>query len=218
MRLLIIFIVVAVLLVVPFILFGETFDAWLAGDAALEWLESHGAWAWAMAVALLLGDLVLPVPASAVMAALGIIYGPVIGGLVGAAGSFIAGFTGYAACRIAGRSAALKLAGEKDLARGEKFFARSGGWAIVLSRWLPLMPEVVACLAGLARMPAGRFTVALACGCLPVAITFATLGFAGADRPVLALVLCAVIPVALWAVAGRLVTHVGRGDQHTKPG
>jgi uncharacterized membrane protein YdjX (TVP38/TMEM64 family) len=66
-------------------------------------------------------------------------------------------------------------------------------------------------------MPAGRFILALACGCLPVAFTFAALGFAGTDRPALALVLCAVIPVALWAVVGRFVTYGDRGDQPGKP-
>ena len=129
MRIWIVFLGFAVLFAVPFVLFGDSFDQWLAGDAAVEWLRSHGSWAWAAAILLLVGDLVLPVPATAVMAALGILYGPVLGGLAGAAGSILSGVLAYAACRAAGRSAALKLAGAEGLERGERFFARAGGWA-----------------------------------------------------------------------------------------
>ncbi|MHC4943007.1 MAG: TVP38/TMEM64 family protein [Planctomycetota bacterium] len=200
MRIFLVFIGLALFFAIPFILFGDHFDAWLEGEGALEWLRTFEAWAWAMAVALLVADLILPVPATAVMAGLGILYGPVVGGLIGAIGSVLSGVTAYAACRAMGRGAALALAGEKDLARAEGFFARSGGWAVVFSRWMPLMPEVIACMAGLARMPAGSFLAALCCGSPPMAFTFALIGHTGADNPLLALGASAIIPLLLWAV------------------
>ncbi len=125
---------------------------------------------------LLVSDLVLPVPATGVMAALGVLYGPVRGGLIGAVGSILSGSIAYGLCRLLGRRAAVKLAGEKDLARAEGFFDSAGGWAVALSRWLPVLPEAVACLAGLARMRALSFFIALACGSIPMAFAFAALG------------------------------------------
>ncbi len=215
MRLLLIFIPLGLLFAIPFVLFGEAWDEWLAGDGAVAWLDGWGHWAWAMALLLLMGDLVLPVPATAVLTALGILYGPVAGGFIGTAGSCLAGLSGYAACRLFGRRAALFITGARDMARSENFFERSGGWAVVLSRWLPLLPEVVACLAGLSRMPAGRFCVALVCGTLPMAFVFALVGHLGAERPVLAIATSALLPLLLWPVARRIIFV--RGTRTEKP-
>jgi uncharacterized membrane protein YdjX (TVP38/TMEM64 family) len=205
MRLLLIFVGLAGLLAIPFVIWGDAFDAALSGPEAEAWLARYGDWAWAAAVGLLIADLVLPVPATAVMAALGIVYGPVVGGLIGAAGSFLSGTVAYSACRLIGPRAAERLVGVVGLRRGERWFDRTGGWAVAASRWLPLLPEVVTCLAGLARMPVRRFFVALACGCLPMALTFATVGYTGTDRPVLALALSAALPILLWPVADRVI-------------
>ena len=72
---------------------------------------------------------------------------------------------------------------------------------MALSRWLPLFPEVVACMAGLSRMPPVSFFVALVCGSLPLAFTFAAVGARGVDSPALALSLSALLPIVLWPLA-----------------
>ena len=55
-------------------------------NEVMRMLQHHGRWAWAPAVALLWADVVLPIPQTAVIAVLGLIYGPLIGGLVGSFG------------------------------------------------------------------------------------------------------------------------------------
>jgi uncharacterized membrane protein YdjX (TVP38/TMEM64 family) len=147
---------------------------------------------------LLLADLVLPIPATAVMSALGFIYGPLLGGLVGSAGSILAGALGYGLCRAAGPRAARRLLGEHGLEQGRRLASGTGLWLVVLSRWLPVFPEVVACMAGLTRMPAPTFLAALACGSIPLSFAFAAVGHAGLDHPGLALALSAIAPPALW--------------------
>jgi len=169
-------------------------------DAA-EWERRFGAWAWVVALLLLMADLVLPIPATAVMTALGILYGPWLGGLLAAAGSFLAGSIGYLVCRNFGRPAALKILGPKDLENGETLFATFGGWFVALSRWLPVFPEVVACMAGLTRMPKAAFFTALACGSIPFGFAFAALGHAGVDRPLMAIGFSILIPPLFWAAA-----------------
>lgn len=198
MRLLWIFIGLAVLVLIPFLIWGEGFERVFSQAGTVAWLRDYGAWAWAAGVVLLMSDLILPVPATAVMAALGYIYGPLAGGLVAALGSMAAGGLGYGLCRLLGRNAARRILGERDLARGERLFARVGGWLVVLSRWLPVFPEVIACMAGLTRMPARIFVVALACGSLPLGFAFAAIGHAGVERPALAIGLSAVLPPILW--------------------
>ena len=198
MRLVWIFLGLAVLVLIPFLIWGEGFERAFTQTAAVEWLRGYGAWAWAAGIALLSLDLMLPIPATAVMAALGFIYGPLAGGAIGAAGAFLSGSIGYGLCRLFGRGAALRILGEKDLERGERLFREVGGWLVVLSRWLPIFPEVIACMAGLARMPARAFFTALACGSLPLAFVFAAVGHAGVERPLLAIGLSALLPPVLW--------------------
>jgi hypothetical protein len=65
-----------------------------ANDAILM-LRKYDASAWAIGIALIWGDLVLPVPQTVVIAALGIIYGTVLGGLLGSVGLITGGLLGY---------------------------------------------------------------------------------------------------------------------------
>lgn len=186
----------------PFVLFGGQIDAAFAEGGTLAFLSSYGRYAWAIAVALLILDLILPIPTSAIMAALGMIYGPLLGGTIAALGSITAGLTGYGLCRALGRPMALWLSGEEGLRRGQEIFdGPFGGWLIVLSRWLPILPEVLACLAGVSRMRFPVFLAALVCGSLPLGYVYATIGALGADRPLLTLILSAALPLALWALA-----------------
>mgnify|MGYP006172600101 CR=1 FL=1 len=46
-------------------------------------LEQYGGWAWLVGIGLIVCDLVLPVPSTAVIAGLGMMYGPWLGGLIG---------------------------------------------------------------------------------------------------------------------------------------
>ena len=199
MRLLWLALLLAVVLAVPFLLFGEAFEAWFAGDAAILRLRDCGTWAWAAIVGLLAADLVLPLPGTAVMSAGGFIYGTLIGGIIAAGGSFLSGMIAYGLCRQFGHGIAERLAGKDDLARGEALFRARGAWLVALSRALPLLPEVIACLAGLTRMPLRLFVLSLASGCLPVGFIFAAIGAAGQARPGVALALSIAVPAVLYA-------------------
>jgi uncharacterized membrane protein YdjX (TVP38/TMEM64 family) len=201
-------------LMIPFLIWDELFTQMFSGEEMVAWLRARGSFGWAAGILLLVSDLLLPIPGTAVMAALGFVYGPLVGGFVSAAGSFLAGMLAYGLCRGLGHGVALKLAGPADLVKGERLFARSGGWIVALSRCLPLLPEVIACLAGLARMPLGKFAVALACGSVPVGFVFAGIGSLGEDRPGLAIGLSLALPPLLWLVAGRLMRHPSPGGEN----
>ncbi|MDQ3624150.1 MAG: VTT domain-containing protein [Verrucomicrobiota bacterium] len=200
MRLLWIALGLAVLLLVPFALWGENFTAWFTGDAVIQWIRGWGAWGWMAVIGLLISDLFVPLPATGVMAAAGYLYGAWIGGVISATGSFLSGMLAYALCWNYGRAAARYFAGEQDLARGEALFQRRGPWLVALSRALPLLPEVIACLAGVTRMPAGTFALSLACGSVPLGFAYAGIGAAGQQNPGLALALSILVPPLLWAL------------------
>ena len=210
MRLIGIFVGLGILFLIPFLIWGQALQ-WTP-EGAIEWLENYGRWAWAVALGLLAADLFLPLPATAIMAALGYVYGPVVGGLLGGIGSTASGCLAYGLCRALGRNAAIKLVGRDDLAKGEALFTRFGGWLVTLSRWLPLFPEVVACMAGLTRMPSHLFLIAMLCGSFPMAFTFAFVGHAGVSHPILAISLSAVVPPLLWLMIQRYLSRNSATD------
>lgn len=200
MRLFWFFLAVAVVVAIPFVLAGESFEKEFTYEGTQARLAVWGQrWGWLVAVLLLSADLVLPLPATAVMSGLGLVYGFWLGGAVAAAGSFISGALAFWLCRKWGMRVAGRLLGEKDLERGRRLFSgRAGGWLVVMSRWMPLLPEVVACMAGLTGMPVRRFLISLACGCVPMGFVFAAIGAAGMERPGLAILLSILIPGVLY--------------------
>lgn len=177
---------------------GDALDARFSGEEGLRRLRSYGDWAWLLAIALIVSDLVLPVPGTAVITGLGMLYGPWLGGLIGGVGSVLAGLVAYGGCRFFGARFVQLLVGEDELHRLDRFFDRRGAWAIAFSRWLPVLPEALCCLAGLSRMSFRVFLAALACGGLPMSFLFAYLGRTFEQQPLAGLIVSGLIPLLLW--------------------
>ena len=183
-----------------------------ANDAVLM-LRKYDAWAWAVGIALIWADLVLPVPQTVVIAALGIIYGTVLGGLLGSVGLITGGLFGYVLMLTSARRMVKRFVGPQSLNRMESLFERGGAWAIVLTRSLPYsIPEAMVFLAGLAGMPMGKFTAAVIVGSVPTAFAFAAIGAGWADQPILALVVSYVLPILLLPIALFLMRWVLHSD------
>jgi uncharacterized membrane protein YdjX (TVP38/TMEM64 family) len=172
-----------------------------ANDAVLI-LRKYESWAWAAGIVLIWADLVLPVPQTVVVAALGVVYGTVLGGLLGSIGQITGGLLGYVLMLTSARRMVKRFVGPQSLNRMETSFERSGAWAIVLTRSLPYsIPEAMVFLAGLAGMPTRKFTAALALGSVPTAFVFAAIGAGWDEQPILALMVSYVLPILLLPVA-----------------
>ena len=198
MRLLLIFVLLAMIVLIIFFIWGDSFSFMFTEEGVVAWLDNYGQWAWLVAILLLISDIFLPLPATIIMAGLGYIYGPVTGGLINAIGSFVSGMIGYWLCRWIGEKAAIQILGKKDYERGRNISNKVGGLVVALSRWLPVFPEVIACMAGLTRMKPSVFHVALACGSLPLGFTYAYIGHTGVESPILAMALSAGVPPLIW--------------------
>ena len=205
MRLALWFIGLAILVLGTWVIWGTGWDQQFTLTGSVAWLKSSGPWAWAAGIALLVGDLALPVPGTVVISALGYIYGTLVGGVIAAAGLMLAGVVGYGLGWLCGERFARRWLGERDYEKGRQLFASGGGWVVALSRALPILPEVISCTAGLVRMPFRRFSAALACGSVPMGFLFAAIGRAGHEAPSWALGLSLLVPGLLWLLAGRVV-------------
>ena len=171
-----------------------------AYDAVLV-LRKYESWAWALGIGLIWADLVLPIPQTALIAALGIIYGTLLGGLLGSLGLISGGLLGYGLMLTSARRFAQRFAAPRSLDKMQSLFDRGGAWAIVLTRSLPYsVPEAMVFLAGLAGMPMRKFAAALTIGSVPTAFAFAAIGAGWADQPIVALAVSYVLPILLLPV------------------
>jgi membrane protein DedA with SNARE-associated domain len=107
----------------------------------------------------------------------------------GAAGGIVGGMAGYAigargGMRLIARFGAKMHIDEEKLERARKFFARRGLAAVFLCRFIGFVRIFVPMVAGVARMPFGRFLAANVAGAIVSSACYAALGwFFGHDLP-----------------------------------
>ena len=94
LRILVTGLIATALMLAAFFVWGGYFEELLTGDPT----SAPGRWDWLFVVGLLTLDVVLPIPATAVLASLGMAYGPLLGGAIGTLGTFAAGTTGFLPC------------------------------------------------------------------------------------------------------------------------
>lgn len=151
-------------------------------------------------------DLFLPVPSSIVMAFSGKFLGPLLGGGVSFVAAMLSAMTGYFLCRYGGRKVYEKVAGKDESEdRIRRWFERRGVFAIVLSRPVPMLTEILSCLAGLSKMRFQTFWWAAFWGTLPVCFLYAYVGSRGEiDDPWPALLISLIVPALGWFFARRV--------------
>lgn len=160
-------------------------------------------------VALLVADLALPIPSSLVMTLAGRFLGTWGGFACNLIGSLGAALLGYGLCRKFGRGAFARLFGAEDTGQAEALFRTFGPWAIALSRPVPMLTEIVSCLAGLTAMALCPFVALTLLGTVPISLAYAWLGHAaegslGLQWPLLiAFILPGVGLLAVWIFGRR---------------
>lgn len=168
------------------------------------WLSRGGMVAAIVGVGLLIGDIVLPVPATLVMIAHGALFGVAVGTLVSLAGGLGAGLLGFLLGRRGGPLLDRLMSGE-ERRRADAMLAEWGDLAVIVTRPVPIVAETVAILAGASTMSWRRMVLAAFAGCLPAAAIYAVTGATArsADNTVLVFVLVIVVAGLFWAVGRR---------------
>lgn len=198
-KVLIIFFVISCLFAGIFLVAGDQFEFVFSQRRCVEWFSMRPATGWIMGLLLLISDIFLPVPASGVMAASGAVYGIWTGTLIGFTGSLLSGVIGYATARLLGKKGSRFIASQEEMERFRYFFDKWGGYAIILSRILPMIPEVVTILAGFSGMKFSRFVASLTAGALPVSLLFASIGNASKTCPSAGIIIAILVPAILWS-------------------
>lgn len=204
-KLFIIMFVLSFLFLGSFAIGGEWFEKIFDYQACVEWFAGVKAYAWLIGIGTLIGDIFLPLPATGIMAALGNVYGFWIGFVSSFIGSFLAGLIGYFLARFAGRHTTRRLVTDEELQEFQGLFDRWGGLAVILSRMLPVLPEVISLLAGFASMKLRTFVPALLIGTIPTAALFTFLGTVNRENSNFGIIVAVFLPAIVWLIVSPLL-------------
>lgn len=186
---------------------GKQFEAWAN---ALESTSKGKVMVAVAVVGLLLVDIVLPIPSSVVMAVSGRILGFGLGMTASFVGAMASAWVGYYACYYGGQRAFQWMIGDADIEKVRAWFEKYGVYAIVLSRSVPMLTEVLSCLAGLTKVSPRTFSLAAILGTLPVCFVYS---FFGSANMFLAATVAVVIPALGWGVV-RLIKRDAPGEEN----
>lgn len=187
-----------------YFLWGGPLESGIRPEALRDWLAAGRSYAWLGAIGLLAADLLLPIPATGVMAAVGQVYGFALGTVIAASGYLAAGWLGYGLARLGSPLVSRRISPReaKDLT---DFIERWGGWAIILTRMAPILAETMTIVAGLAGMSGRRYGAALVVGTLPTAAAYVFLGSVSTPHPGWGLAAAVVLPVLVWPLVAAII-------------
>ena len=127
-------------------------------------------------VLLLVADVILPVPSSAVMIAHGAVFGFLVGSLLSLVGATAATLAAYLVGRQS-RTWVERLVSHEQRHRIGRLLQRHGVWVVVASRPVPMLAETVGILAGTsATLPWWKVTLAGAVGNVVPSVAYAATG------------------------------------------
>ncbi len=141
-----------------------------------SWLNGAGSGTAMVIIALLVADVVLPIPSSVVMVLSGAAFGVVTGSIVALVGSIAGEWLGFELVRHYGRALSRRMISDDEFARFDRIFQRHGALAIAVTRALPVVMETMSLVAGLTRMRRRSFLVASFIGTTPVVVVYAWAG------------------------------------------
>ena len=186
-----------------FVFWGDHFEEVLKAKSFEENFDHSQAWL--IAIGLMISDLFLPIPASAIMSAIGSKYGLFTGFIINFSGLMLAGLTAYFSARLLNSKTAGLICSEKELLEYESFFNKWGGSSIIISRALPILPEVTSLMAGFTKMNFKKYISSLTLGCFGVALFFTWLGHTASSEPIWGIAIAVTIPLLLWLTFQKLI-------------
>lgn len=209
--------VVLLVPVLPFLLFGESFQGWLEDvrNDPPPPIATAG-----LVVGLLSTDIFLPIPSSVVMTLAGGQLGKWLGTLAAWLGLSLGAAAGFAMARKWGQRFATWFTKEEDLKRMESLNDRFGPLILMLTRAMPVFAEASVLIAGIHRLAWRRFLPAVLLSNLGIAIAYSVFGEYAAQRNSmpLALGISIVLPVLIAGVAQRFLPRLEEAAEESADG
>lgn len=195
-------------ILVPFAIWGDTFEAY--GASLLDSATPSVTLALVL-IALLAGDLVLPVPSSLLAVGIGAVFGTVAGTAIITVGLSLGAWIGYELGRSAGRAGVSRWVEDEQRQRLEVFAGKHGLGLLVALRAVPVLAEASVVVAGSSNMPRARVLGVTTAASLAIALVYAAAGSLAADLG--SLELAAIAGVGLPGIAMLLSARIRRGTK-----
>jgi uncharacterized membrane protein YdjX (TVP38/TMEM64 family) len=183
-------------ILLPFVLFAESMDRW-----TLQQIQAQArplpiaSWV----VALLMADIVLPVPASLVSTLAGALLGVTAGFAASVVGMTLTCQIGYALGRWSA-PLAQRLISDEEMARVSKQVNRRGMWAFAMLRPIPVLAEASAFWAGVMQVNPLRFSAVTLMANSGLSLLYAAVGAAAIPAGSVTLILAAAIALPAFAL------------------
>jgi uncharacterized membrane protein YdjX (TVP38/TMEM64 family) len=191
-------------ILIPYLLLED----WLLGTGAalLDAMRGRPLQGGLIIIALLAGDVLLPIPSSVISVFAGSAFGLAWGTAVIWAGLMAGCLLGYALGAVPGRGLANRVVGRRDVAGMGRLFEGAGPLVLVLARAVPVLAEASVLAAGAARMPLATFLLTTGLSNIGVALAYAGVGATAAATGsfLLAFIGMCSVPALGWLAWSRL--------------
>ena len=184
---------VLLVLIVPFLLLGDSFEAQVQEWVQQEWSTRTRFW---MIVLILSLDILLPIPSSGVSTYAGGKLGFLSGTLASWLGMSLGAVLGFALARWLGRPFALRFGG-RDVSAIEGAQLQFGPAVLVFTRALPILAEACVLLMGVLKLPWRNFLPAVLLSNLVISMAYAAFGAYFVERDSLAVAVIASVLLPL---------------------
>jgi len=171
-NLLILLLIIAALILIPFLIFSTQFDLWTADF--LQRTEVKSLLTIVVIIALLAADVVLPVPSTILSTAAGYLFGFLSGTLISFVGMTLGILVGY---QIGTSSrGAIPLLDEETKIWLSSYFDKYGIGTIAIARPIPVIAEASVIFAGMSKMKSAPFIIVSCLSNLGISIVYAGIG------------------------------------------
>jgi len=162
-------VVVLAVPIIPFLFMGNLIEQWVSG------LENSKYLPW-IVIALLSGDLILPIPSSVVTTYIGGQMDWITGTLVSWVGMSLAAVIGFTLARKYGPQFALRFSSAAQLDNAGNLAGRFGPIFLVLARGVPVVAEASILLMGIHRLSWRRFLIPVLLSNLGISLGYTLFG------------------------------------------
>ena len=198
--------------IVPFLLFGADFEAWVEHWSQQPYSKPATA---LIIIGLLATDILLPTPSSMISTLGGWQLGVVGGTLASWVGMTLGAVIGFALARRWGRPFVLWLSREEDLQRMHGLSQRFGPAVLIVGRGVPVLAEASVLLMGMHHLSWRRFLPAVLLSNLGIAFAYSAFGDFAEQHQWLPLALG--VSIALPVLLATMVTRFLSNSRTTSP-
>lgn len=167
----------------------------------LQWAQSLSlVYVGSLIVLLLFLDLFIAMPTMTLSMLAGFFLGPIWGSFAAISGMMLAGIVGYWLCAHFGDGVFIRIVKDSnEREQAKESFIEHGVIMILLSRAVPILPEVTACLAGLTGMRFRKFLLFWSISTVPYCLIAVYAGsISTLDNPKPAIITAALLTGTLW--------------------